>query len=287
MKALKRALFTTTIGASFLMLAIGGYNSAIVDHSAFFKNDLGIKLAKRLDEIKGEIVIGRMAASLPSFQKKSKTLIKKQTAKILKKKKAVKKEVVKNIPAPVVNEDLELSLTGGFYNKKSLDQQNNDFSGVAIVNDGVIEEISVSLPGGGSFSINTNERMVGNVFSYEDTGTRERKSALFYKVKTGVYMVTLTDDTQYPGLRLEFKADNVQELEEGIVDSANWALNKQNQEKKAEENNQESYDENQAYNEEVQEQPEQDFYQEAASDQGESSAVPVDQSVSYGFNFNS
>lgn len=286
MKALKKALFTTTIGAIFMMLALGGYNSALIDPSAFVKNDLGIKLAKRLDEIRGEITIGRVAASIPTFKPKAKPVIKKQVAKLVKKKvvkkKKVqkKKEVAANIPAPVVNENLELSLTGGFHNKKALDAE-SEFSGSAVVRDGVVEEISVSLPGGQSFTINTNERMVGNVFQYEDTGTRERKSALFYKVKKGQYMVTLTDDTQFPGLRLEFRADNIQDLTEDIADNSNWALNKQNPNNN--ENTEDEYAQNELGDDEASVEP--DFYQEAALDPDKASEVPVDQSTSYGFSF--
>ena len=68
MRTLKRASIGTFIIASALMMVLGGYNSSIVDKSSFFRNDFGIKLAKRLDEIKGEITIGRMAASIPTLK---------------------------------------------------------------------------------------------------------------------------------------------------------------------------------------------------------------------------
>jgi hypothetical protein len=234
MNAFKKAILGTVLTSSFLMLALGSYNSATLDKSVFKRNDFGIKLAKRLDEIKGEITIGRMAASLPTWSQTSTKLIKEEVKQILKKemepKKVIKvanKETPRNIPAPVVNGDLDLSLSGGFYNKKALDDS-AEFSGSANVQDGVIEEINVSLPGGDSLSINTNERMVGNVFQYEDTETREIKSGLFYKVKPGVFMVTLTNDSQYPGLRLEFKTEGNAQIASEETPMNNWKLNTQN-----------------------------------------------------------
>jgi hypothetical protein len=92
--------------------------------------------------------------------------------------------------------------------------------------DGIIEEIDVTLPDGKKFILNTNERMVGNVFQYEDTETREMRSGLIYPVniKEGKYMITLTDDTNYKGMRLEFKAQKGNEFEskDGNKD---WAMN--------------------------------------------------------------
>jgi len=273
MKTLKRATFGTFMIASALMIALGGYNSALVDETAFLRNDFGIKLAKRLDEIKGEIIVGRMAASIPTWNQSSTKLIKKQAEQLIKneitpKKISKKKKIAqidKAIPAPVVNDDLELSLSGGFYDKKALTDA-SQFSGSAVVQDGVIEAINVSLPGGQVLSINTNERMVGNVFQYEDTGTRERKSGLFYKVKPGVFMVTLTDDTQFPGLRLEFKTNESAEIAENNNLDVDYQDN-QPQELEQAQNNQEV-----------------DFYQEAATQE----QAPVEQpaeNTSYGFNF--
>tara|TARA_Y100000768_G_scaffold389043_2_gene391429 strand:- start:19685 stop:20578 length:894 start_codon:yes stop_codon:yes gene_type:complete len=232
MKALKRATLTSCLVFTFLVVAIGGYNTLQVESVQFNRNLFDIKLAKRLDEIKGEITIGRIAASVPKLKKTSTDLIKKQVQKIIPTKvdEPVESEVqeVVEMPEPVTTEDLELSLTGGLFNKKPLDK-NSAFSGSAKIIDGIVEEVSVSLPDGEGFIINTNERMVGNVFQYEDTRTREMKSGLFYKVKPGVFMVTLTNDSQYPGLRLEFKTEqNVAMANESNVDS-NWSLDDQNQ----------------------------------------------------------
>jgi hypothetical protein len=236
MKSLKKALFTTTILGAVSFFVLGSMNSIVVDKQAFLRNDLNIKFAKRLDEMNGEVVIGRMAASIPQWDK-SKSLApakvavkfsKKDIQEIKKniKKNFAKKTVVAAIPEPSVKNAPDLDLTGGFFNKKAL-KDGKGYSGKAHIVDGVIEEIDVTLPGGKKFIVNTNERMVGNVFQYEDTETREMRSGLFYEVKKGEYMITLTDDTKFAGLRLEFKSEAGTEVK-SKNNNSNWAMNDQN-----------------------------------------------------------
>jgi hypothetical protein len=67
MKTIKKALLGTAILGSVAFFGLGSFNSIVVDKNAFLKNDLNIKFAKRLDDMKGEITIGRMAASLPKW----------------------------------------------------------------------------------------------------------------------------------------------------------------------------------------------------------------------------
>jgi hypothetical protein len=229
MKTIKRAFFgTSVLGAAFI-LALGSYNTMSVDYSAFTKNDLGIKFSKRLDNITGEVVVGRMAASVPKWAALATAPVQNEVKKIkevVKEKKIIENkiaEVEKSLPAPIVSEDLDLELTGGFYNKKAL--KGGEISGSASVVDGVLESIRVTMPDGNSIDINTSkEKMVGNVFQYEDTATAELRTGLFYKVKEGSYMVTLTNDSVYTNMRLELKADggfeNTQKL-------ANWNMGKE------------------------------------------------------------
>ncbi|MBT4792414.1 MAG: hypothetical protein HON90_12655 [Halobacteriovoraceae bacterium] len=237
MKSLKKAFYGTLFLGAIGFVVSGSMNSIVINKKAFLKNDLNIKFAKRLDDMKGEIVIGRMAASIPSWRTPTKSLTIKKEAPV---KKAINKRAIKiankirakqaitqtnNLPAAAIKSTQPLSLTGGFYNKKPLDQTAS-FSGNAKVTDGVIETLSVTLPDGESFSVNSNIRMVGNVFEYEDSNTREMRSGLFYVVKKGHYMVTLTDDSSFSGMRLEFMNNKVEREDKKIKKS--WAMNKQN-----------------------------------------------------------
>lgn len=216
MKALKKLSLTITSIATLGTIVLASYNSMVVNNDAFMSANSGIKFTKRLDEINGKVTIGRMAASSTpwtNFNKKAEKLVKKVEKKVATKKfkKTIKtvQKVAKTSgqPAPAIKADLDLNLNNVFF-KKPL--KAGSFSGSAKTVDGIIEEIYVTMPNGRSIEINTQERMTGNVFSYEDTETREMKSGMFYEVKKGTYMITLTNDSQFPGARLEFKANNAE-----------------------------------------------------------------------------
>jgi hypothetical protein len=242
MKTLKKAFLATTVTGTFLFFALGSMNSIVVDKNAFLKNDLNIKFAKRLDDIQGVVTVGRTAASLPKFDMSksltTKTVEPKQFKKMVKAvapKKVEEKveEVVEVTNPPAVQNTGSLELTGGLYQKRSL--EGAKFSGSVQVRNGIIEGLSANLPDGRSLSISViRTEMVGNVFQYEDSETRELKSGLFYPVNVakGEYMLNLTDDTNFAGLRLEFKNPELQA--EGVVTS-NWEMNDQNEEEQADE----------------------------------------------------
>lgn len=240
MKSLKDwAINGTTISA--LIFAVMAFvNSVNINSSDFMADGSGIKFIKRLDEMSGKIIIGRFAASTSNW----KALVPKKKVKIARKaaKKITGKAVteVSVTPAPAIKEDLNLSLTQVFY-KKLL--KKNSYKGHARTVDGVIEEVTITMPNGDSIFINTREKMVGNIFQYEDSYTRETKSGMFYEVKKGTYMITLTNDSQYAGARFEFKADN--EAEIAYNDSYNeanisWNSNEQNQNDQRVENSESS-----------------------------------------------
>lgn len=239
MNTMAKTFRVAVITPASLLLVLAAYNSYRFNTASPLTNDFNIKLTKRLDETFGKIQFGRNAASLnPNLWKKKddsalvakvNAAVKEKFKPLLKnKKEIIEEEQAKAAPEPAVAGDLDLELTGGIFNKKVLKNGLN-YSGSAKVVDGVIEEISVSLPGGREFSINTRERMVGNVFQYEDTQTRELRSGLFYEVKKGSYMITLTDDTQYGGIRLEFQAPGEAQVDESVYGSdQSWAMNDQN-----------------------------------------------------------
>ena len=234
MKALKRTFFAGVALIAFVVFAIGNLNSFnLANKSAFLKNDLNIKFAKRLDDLTGKVVMGRMAASVPSWNSETKNnLVQKNLKKSIvtkKKNDSVKEEVASvKLPEPAIQDAPDLELTGGLYNKKPL-EGGKGYSGRATIVDGVIEEINVNLPDGKEFILNTNKRMVGNVFEYEDMTTRELKTGLLYEIKEGHYMVNLTDDSTFSSLRLEFKTKNGAKIEtEAYNNEDSWAMNEQN-----------------------------------------------------------
>jgi hypothetical protein len=234
MKALKKLALTTTCLSVLGVMFSGGYNSLVMSNDAFMEIDSGVKFVKRLDEVNGEVTIGRMAASAPvksfAFETPVKKIeVKKEVAQEVIKKAAprvaqVQKEVVVE---PAIRGDLDLSLSSVFH-KKPLDK--GTFSGSAKTVDGVIEEIYVNLPGGDQIEINTRERMAGNVFQYEDSVTREMKSGMLYEVKKGTYMVTLTNDSKFAGTRLEFSSNNAQVAysDSYYQNNQNWGADEQN-----------------------------------------------------------
>lgn len=213
MKVLKKVALTTTCLSVLASMFAGGYNSLVMSNDAFMEIDSGIKFVKRLDEVNGQVTIGRMAASAPARKIKIEAPVQKQVTKSIKKvvakKVATKQEAVSQevIVEPAIRGDLDLSLASVFH-KKPLEK--GSFSGSAKTVDGVIEEIYVNLPGGEQIEINTRERMAGNVFQYEDSVTREMKSGMLYEVKKGTYMVTLTNDSKFAGTRLEFSSNNAE-----------------------------------------------------------------------------
>lgn len=208
-----QTLKTTTLGFAGLfgitMMILGSYNTAVVNNDPF-STTIKSKFVKRLDEVNGKIIVGRMAASWMNLEDK------KEVAKEVEVKQVIQNNIqtaiaekALEIPAPTINEDLDLKLSKVFF-KEPL--QEGTFSGSARTVDGVIEEVSVTLPTGQVISINTREKMVGNIFQYEDSYTREARSGMFYEVKKGTYMITLTNDSQFAGTRLEFEAQNQAEV---------------------------------------------------------------------------
>lgn len=241
MKALKKLTLTITGFGVLGTIVLGSYNSMFVNNVSFMSADSGIKFTKRLDEINGRITIGRMAASAApwggSNKKVKKIAVTKKPETIKKKAFKVEKPVQKEAKkvaqnnsqiSPAINADLDLKLENVFY-KKPYDK--GTFSGSAKTVDGIIEEIYISMPSGQSIEINTRDRMVGNVFQYEDTETREMKSGMFYEVKKGTYMITLTNDSQFPGARFEFKTTSSSEVgynDDYYSAQESWDMDQQN-----------------------------------------------------------
>lgn len=278
MKKLKKFMIGSGLVAAALVGGTGFYNSNQMNDLAVFNQDHGIKFAKRLDEMNGEFIAGnRAAASVPTENwkpltvKESKKVAKKETVKT-----ESIKEVASNIPAPAINDLRETKLTAALVNKKAL-QVGKDVYGTVEVVDGVIESLHVTLPGGNRIDLYANERMVGNVFQYEDTQTGEMKSGLLYEVEKGKkYMVTLANDSQFPGARLEFETNGAEIAygQDYYEKQESWNLNSQNEE------------DNYAVNADIQQ--EQDVYESENQYKEENLNEQQEQNdtASFKFNFN-
>ena len=241
MKAMKRAFYGSMVVSFTAIVGIGMMNSFDMGNkNNFLKNDYSIKFAKRIDDITGEYIVGRTAASIPKgliFNKTQKKSLALQPAPITTKeveKKEVKNEVSKTAVEkfedsdPVIKEIAAAQLTGGMYNRNPLLNVPENAGSIS-VSRGEITNLSVNLPNGGKFSPTiSRDAMVGNVFQYEDTETREMKSGLLYKIKEGHYMATFTDDSKHGTVRLEFKNKKAISDE----NKSTWAMNEQNSENK-------------------------------------------------------
>lgn len=240
MKALKKASVSASIVFTLAAVVNGFYNTAEVNDKSFLTASYGIKFEKRLDEIQGHVTIGRNAASVTEGKWNKLNVSKRenvQAVAIEKSESGMQENLAINETQPAILESMELSLSNVFYNRPL---EAGEFSGSARTSGGVVEEVYVNLPDGNSIEINTREPMSGNVFHYEDPITRETKSAMFYEVKKGVYMVTLTNDDKYAGVRMEFTAQNNAEFaysEEYYEDTRSWDMNSQNYQEQAVENN--------------------------------------------------
>jgi hypothetical protein len=232
-------LKTFTLGIAIfgcLSLGINGLvNTAKFNDISFMTANHGIKFEKSLDEMTGKIEEGRLTASALPWNKLQKKKIVKTFKRDLSKKVTTKTKSsfvplsfnksgnaknsvnhkIKNVPAPAINKDLNLTVSK-FFHKEEI----QGVSGSAKTFDGIIEEVSINLPDGRNININTNEKMVGNVFYYEDTNTNEMKSGMFYEVKKGTYMITLTNDSTYQGARIELTSGDGSVIERPA--SANW-----------------------------------------------------------------
>lgn len=234
MKALKKLTLSLGVLTVSGFVINGFYNSYATKNVSFMSENTGIKFTKRLDELNGRIQHGRMAASTKSWTKiaeepkKQPQIIKKIKIANVKTVNEVTKSDEPKTAEPAIKGDLDLTVSNVFY-KEPLKE--GSFSGSARTMDGVIEEIFVNLPGGDQISISTRDQMIGNVFQYEDAETREMKSGMLYEVKPGTYMVTLTNDSKYAGVRMEFTAQNNSEVaysEEYYNETQNWNIDSQN-----------------------------------------------------------
>ena len=188
-----------------LFVLTGTYNALVINSHSHLNEEN--KFVKRLDEIHGVTVAGRQMAGtwqklahVKMGPKKSLPVV----AKTVVKENSDVAPTFTEVPAAAVQEQLSLNLVEVINPKK---YQNgapaNSFNGSLATNNGVIESLTVSLPGSESLSVAFSE-MSGNVFEYDFNG--EIYSGMMYQVDTSAYMVTLTNGP-LEGTRLRFSAE--------------------------------------------------------------------------------
>jgi hypothetical protein len=180
------------------LVLIGTYNAVVINSESHISSK-HVVFVKRLDD---------MGVNRPARQAASLKWVKLTKQEVVAVQKAPRQEQQSNevfaVTEPAsaaVQEELSLNLTE-VVNPKKWQQglKNDQFNGLLSTNDGVIQELRVSLPGGDGISVSFTE-MTGNVFSYDYEG--EVYSGMMYQVDPSSYMVSLTNGP-LEGTRLKF-----------------------------------------------------------------------------------
>ncbi|MFP5385033.1 MAG: hypothetical protein ACLGHN_03080 [Bacteriovoracia bacterium] len=210
----KNKLIAFTLATLFV--ATGTYNAVVINSESQLSG-AEVKFVKRLDEIYGVTVPGREVAASVTWQKLGPSKIaKRQKEEITQAVKVVNSAPEasasdESIPAAAVQEDLTLSLVEVINPKKwEKGLPNTQFAGSLTANNGVIEELNVSLPNGEGVAVSFSE-MTGNVFEYDMNG--ELYSGMMYQVDQYAYMVTLTNGP-LEGTRLRFSTQSTEVIQQ-------------------------------------------------------------------------
>lgn len=199
----------------FVVVSVGTYNAVVINSESEISSE-NMKFVKRLDESYGVFVPGRMVAATTTWKKLSPEEYKKNpiVQVVSKIDSSIKKEEVEkneNTSSAAVQEELDLILMEVVNPKKwqtALTQ--SDFSGSLSTRDGLIENLSVSIPNEEPISISFVE-MSGNVFEYDRDG--DIFSGMIYQVDPKSYMITLTNGP-LEGTRLKFSENSKQDMNE-------------------------------------------------------------------------
>lgn len=194
------------LGVGFVVL--GAYNSVMVNSDAFM-SDEGLPFVKRLDEIHGDVRVGRqMANAALGATAPGGRWINLASAVQVQAEEAVTAEADAPAENPAaITIELNLELTEVF-NAKKYPQGTKEFAGSLAARDGVLESISVELPQGEAFTV-SSAQLIGNVFTYDIDG--EEFSGMMYQMDEQSYVVTLTNG-ELEGTRLKFTLPKEEEI---------------------------------------------------------------------------
>jgi hypothetical protein len=195
-----------TFLATVMFVLVGTYNAVVINSESQISAD-EIRFVKRLDEVYGVVTPGRMVAASTAWKKLAPSEMKSTDNVVQVVSKVQAAPVKDSAPSPdgpvgaAIQEELNLNLAE-VVNAKLWPQglASGGFSGHLMANDGIIENLNVSLPNGRGLSVSFTE-MSGNVFEYDLEG--EIYSGMFYQVDQSAFMVTLSNGP-LEGTRLRF-----------------------------------------------------------------------------------
>jgi hypothetical protein len=203
-----------------ILVATGTYNAVVIGSDSHL-SQTDVKLVKHLDEMYGVTTQGRkIAASWHKLEPKE--------VKVKTEESPIEVKVVTSAPTyekdqmpAEVQEELSLSLIEVInQNIWQNGLKESQFAGALSTKDGVIEELSVSLPGSEGISVSFAE-LSGNVFEYDYRG--DIYTGMLYQVDQHSYMVTLTTGP-LEGTRLRFSNQgptDIQETQDYLAENNN------------------------------------------------------------------
>lgn len=200
------------------LVLIGTYNAVVINSESHISSK-NVVFVKRLDDM-GINRPARQAASLQWVKLTKQEVVAVQKVQAPRQEQQSSEILAVTEPASAaVQEELSLNLTE-VVNPRKWQQglKNDQFNGLLSTNNGVIEELKVSLPGGDGISVSFSE-MTGNVFSYDYEG--EVYSGMMYQVDPSSYMVSLTNGP-LEGTRLKFVKEAGIEQEQPDQPSAEY-----------------------------------------------------------------
>lgn len=219
----KNKLMAFVFFGFFIM--VGTYNAVVINSESQISG-VDMRFVKRLDEMYGVTVPGRIVAASVTWQKI-------KPAQKLAENRPIEQSVSSYSSAPsndsspaaetpqaAVQEELNLNLAEVINTKKwPSGLKSGQFSGSLSTNNGIIESLELSLAGE-QVSVNLAE-MSGNVFMYKGADGEEY-SGMMYQVDQHAYKVTLTNGP-LEGTHLRFAAE--QTLDQQHQSDANLADN--------------------------------------------------------------
>ncbi len=177
---------------------VGTYNAVVINADTSIQ--AGPHSSKRLDEIYGVTLPGRDLAGSKAWTKLSAKDDPAPSPTVKRALPSTEREE-QDEPAPAITADLVLPLTEALNPTRwPKPLPSSDFQGTITTTNGVIENLTVSLPGVEEISV-TYAELTGNVFQYDYEGMVY--SGLMYQADENAYIVTLTNGP-LEGTRLRF-----------------------------------------------------------------------------------
>lgn len=223
---------------------VGTYNAVVINSESSISGD--IKFVKRLDEVYGVTVPGRLVAASMTWKKirpaveQPKVVVQEVSYAASSSSSSSSSDSGPSEAPASIQEELNLSLTEVVNTKKWANGLKN-FSGSLVTNNGAIESLEANIDGE-SVSIPVSE-MSGNVFTYK-TPEGEECSGMMYQVDQNAYKVTFSNGP-LEGTHLRFSSTEQSLEQQHLADAALADSNvndNQNQDQQAQQESQPAQD---------------------------------------------